>query len=1058
MKRIVLLFAVALFSVGLVCAEDVGDGQYIIFCHARVKGRVHHNDCNNHLQVTISEMSEADFFWRESIKRPEDKWRDYYHADSISASYRNFLLIIIQGNRQYKNTFGLSRCIGDTEIKSYRIELDRQRIIYDAGSLPRWQGNIRMTIYPKDIDVKAKYDDEKERGLFPTDDKIELMATRGFNSSVYKWQYSLSNNLNDTIWRDLPAEFQGKETISVSGKDILGDNVYQMLNYNNIHFRINCLTSYMEFFLGIANKPPRILTLSPRLSAPNIKVTATQKTLCQGNNDGSYTIEFSRNLLSGEGWHIDCDKCEGHGTSINPSDLDGNNSFTFNNIGAGTYEIQVSGYYPDPTKRLFSGGRNHKLPVTITSPSEVNFSGTARDISCYGESDGIITVNASGGTPGYKVHWKEEDEDENAYQVQNFNSASGTQITGFLPGSYEYYVTDSHNCYWRNNVDKEITETVQLTQPTIPVYINEIEAVDPSGYRLSNGWITVNVIGGTPNDDGSYHVRWTNQSEQLQTDFTGTVMDDVFEVILNNARAGTYTLTITDKNSCEYLATYTLDEPDELLVNVEETHYVSCFGMSDGELTAHVTGGVARNGTGLPYRYQWHIEENGSYVAITGATDSIQTNLKAGYYRINITDYSRIPNTASKVFRLTEPFLLVTSVPDKSIICNQTTGLSASTQGGTAPYSYEWNTGDVTQSLSGLGAGKYFVYVTDVRGCRTNAMGTVSMPTDLAAEAFITDPVCYQTSTGSIRLQLTGGTAPYLYLWNNGEEEKDITNLKAGIYAVTIIDNDGCSIFESYELTNPERLTVSLGGDRALCNGQELTLLPEVDDPNTTFEWSGAGFSSTAPQVTLTEEGVYRLTITDSNGCIASNQIKLTVRDFDISSEFVVSSHVAVNDTVIIVNISDPEPYRAEWLTDNIPAEVVETSLHYIKVIFKETGNFPIGMRAHLEDCFKDIMKNIVVIDADESILSDEDQSVIDKFILYPNPNNGTFTANVVLNITAPIRLRIINIGNGMVVNDVRFAGQDDYTVPYNLSLETGVYILALDTMGERMTLKMIVN
>ena len=67
--------------------------------------------------------------------------------------------------------------------------------------------------------------------------------------------------------------------------------------------------------------------------------------------------------------------------------------------------------------------------------------------------------------------------------------------------------------------------------------------------------------------------------------------------------------------------------------------------------------------------------------------------------------------------------------------------------------------------------------------------------------------------------------------------------------------------------------------------------------------WTGPdGFRSAEPRVTVDKEGVYRLTITDSNGCQASDELTVTVKDIDISSEIVLSSDVFVGDTVVVVN------------------------------------------------------------------------------------------------------------------------------------------------------------
>jgi hypothetical protein len=1055
MKKLFLLLMSAVVSTVFSFGIDIGKSEYYIDFTVAIKGAHHSNRCDNHFE--ISTIPATNIIWREDIKEPDDRWKyPTYSGGHIFESSTQSVIFNIEGIRKYRRKFTCEGSSSNGSItQSYLLTNITNTILLPV---PGWSGNITATIYPYDILLDARNPLTLETtGLFPTDDRIDLLATPGFASAVYQWQYSFVDDNNDIYWTNLPSKYQGKPSINISGKDLFGDNVYslyQTLRQDNksIYFRINCRTRKQEESEPLFHKK----VLTPSYSAPHLSILSTQSTQCFGGADGSITIRLDRTLYEGESLLLDYENLDYNVFGSKPI-TPNNNYYILTDLSEGNYSIQISGYYNGGN--LFSDGNEHKIYGQITSPTEVTFSSTKKDISCYGGSDGVITVNASGGTAGgYKLYWKEENEE--GYQTQDFEQANETRITGLLPKSYEYYVRDVHNCYWKNSDGTIKTTTTTLSQPAEPVDIQLIELIEPSGYHLSNGWIIVEVKGGTPSNDGSYNVQWKNKQDQLQSDFSTEVDGEVFRVRLNNVRANTYTLIITDKNGCIYTAEYEVTEPDELLANIEETHFVSCFGMSDGEITAHITGGVKNTNTNqLPYRYQWYVQTNGVYNAIPYQTDSILTNISAGYYKVEIIDYSRIPNTTSKIYRLTEPFLLVTSVPDKEIVCNQTTGLSASTVGGTAPYSYEWNTGDFTQSLSGLGAGKYFVFVTDTRGCQAKAMGTISMPSDLEIEGFVTGPVCYQTSTGNIQLQIKGGSAPYTCLWSNGIQAKDLSNLKAGKYTVTVIDNDGCNISDMFELADPERLTVSLGGDRALCNGQELVLAPSVADPNTTFEWTGTtGFQSTESQVTLREEGIYKLAITDSKGCEASDRINIKLRSYDISSEMVVSSQATVKDTVILANISDPEPYRIEWLVEsNQQMEVVEKSLYYAKVIFKDTGNYVVGMRAHLEDCYQEVMKNIVVIDGDDSFGS-FDQSIIKEFILYPNPNTGIFTAEIELSQVAPVRLRIINLGLGMLMDDRRLAGKETYSESYNLSLGAGVYILVLDVESERMNLKMVVK
>ena len=145
--------------------------------------------------------------------------------------------------------------------------------------------------------------------------------------------------------------------------------------------------------------------------------------------------------------------------------------------------------------------------------------------------------------------------------------------------------------------------------------------------------------------------------------------------------------------------------------------------------------------------------------------------------------------------------------------------------GGTAPYTYSWNTTPVqtTEDLSSLQAGSYAVAVTDDNGCSTTASATITEPTQaLSASTTQTNVLCYGNTTGSIDLTVAGGTAPYTYLWNTTpvQTTEDLSNLAAGTYTATITDDNGCSTTASVTLSQPASgMVASTTQTDVLCNG-----------------------------------------------------------------------------------------------------------------------------------------------------------------------------------------------------------------------------------------------
>jgi hypothetical protein len=146
-----------------------------------------------------------------------------------------------------------------------------------------------------------------------------------------------------------------------------------------------------------------------------------------------------------------------------------------------------------------------------------------------------------------------------------------------------------------------------------------------------------------------------------------------------------------------------------------------------------------------------------------------------------------------------------------------------------------------------------------------------------------------------------------------------------------------------------------------------------------------------------------------------------------------------------------------EWLIeDSDSLRVVELDEHYARVVFTETGHYTVGFRAHKGDCFQDTYKTVTVIEPEETGDDTFGESLIEKFFVYPNPNDGNFNIKVTLNRTSAIRLRIINAGTGYAFRDKKYVGQKEYDIPYGMAIPSGAYVIILETASGYMNIKMI--
>lgn len=137
--------------------------------------------------------------------------------------------------------------------------------------------------------------------------------------------------------------------------------------------------------------------------------------------------------------------------------------------------------------------------------------------------------------------------------------------------------------------------------------------------------------------------------------------------------------------------------------------------------------------------------------------------------------------------------------------------------GGSGPYSYLWEDFSTIEDRSGLDVGVYTVSVTDLNSCTATASFTITQPDELLADAYIESNFCFGQALGTIDLDVTGGTLPYIFAWSNGATSEDLSGLTADQYTVTITDSSGCVFTQTYNVTQPAQIIVSSSIDNVSC-------------------------------------------------------------------------------------------------------------------------------------------------------------------------------------------------------------------------------------------------
>lgn len=475
---------------------------------------------------------------------------------------------------------------------------------------------------------------------------------------------------------------------------------------------------------------------------------------------------------------------------------------------------------------IFSAEDANGCPIRDTAlvqaPLPLELTATQNPVSCFEMADGSAGVKVKGGTPNYRYEWPDG---------QSTPDAIGLDI-----GIYTVTVSDANGC----------SETIQteVTQPP-PIEI-QFEATPISCAKEEDASIVAEASGGI---GPPYKYRWeNNQSNKLNF----------------GLGIGTYVVTVTDGSGCEAIAAAEIT-PTSPIIASPIIIAPRCAGTSTGSIEINATGGTA------PYTYVWNdsLEQ----------TTRIATALKAGDYLVMITDSlgceSQLPVTLMDTPTLEISF---TNVPAS---CPETPdGMGeVIVNGGTAPYSYTWENGGNEASQENLLPGSYLLTLTDDNGCSLIDTLFITSPSDLQLDSLIiTPPSCEGRSNGMITALTSGGTAPYIYEWEEENQQNPIEGIAAGFYDLKITDDKGCAItVDNIQLTEPSALTAQIQKEDVACFGEATGMaaaIPMGGTPPYSYRWSDGKNQEDSIAIALME-GIYEVSIADQNGCeeIASTNI-----------------------------------------------------------------------------------------------------------------------------------------------------------------------------------------
>ena len=525
-------------------------------------------------------------------------------------------------------------------------------------------------------------------------------------------------------------------------------------------------------------------------------------------------------------------------------------------LGSQSYTLTPAGPY--------TPGQTVTVTYTLSNFIQVNINWIiAFDIDLGAGWTNVSPVSAPGNPGGSNGAWIWDNQNTYpsglnfgpGYRFQNYGNGNwGTGSTGPFTLSFQVTVDPANPCTpqdlsismsvigdcqtggWNNGaccniIPYSIYNGTSATGNGSMAVSSTINEVSCNGF--SDGSIDLNISGG----NSPFLINWSNGNTSQN---------------ITGLSAGTYSVVVTDNIGCVTNESYTLIEPPAFTPTINSTN-ISCFGDDNGVIEV--------------------INEpsSTSYLWSNLATTSTITNLSPGSYSVDVTDINNC--VFSESFNIIEPAELNVIASSSDISCNGFSdgSINFTISGGITdysvnmpPYSQVLSNGATTYSQSSLNAGAYNYSIVDSNGCTFSDFIIIDEPTQLTTNPIITNVLCTGDANGTIILNTSGGTFPYIETFGGNNP----LMLDSGFYSYTVTDNNGCTLNDTFSISQPDSLLASVTTTNASCNGYSdgtATLLITGGFTPYNINWNGNNPNALSA-------GNYTYLITDDNGCINQGQ------------------------------------------------------------------------------------------------------------------------------------------------------------------------------------------
>jgi len=527
--------------------------------------------------------------------------------------------------------------------------------------------------------------------------------------------------------------------------------------------------------------------------------------------------------------------------------------------------------------------------VFIPQPNTLTLTVTGSDITCYGQSTGMIFTTVGGGTPGYEYLWNNNSPNSNLFNIE--------------AGAYTVTVIDAHGCTVTGGVTITEGNEINIFTSTFPV----------TCFGGNNGQALAFATGGA----GVFQYNWSNGA-------TGAQVTDL--------EAGVYTVFVTDLKNCVESTTVNVTEPDKLIITLNSTPEI--LGGADGTVSVTAIGGTP------PYTYIWS----------TGSTTDSDEDLVAGEYFVTVTDHNGCSAIDSiNVVPSNCAFSASLLAINPSCFNMKDGALFPIIEiPGAEPYYYIWSDDTHDVILDSLGTGTYSVTIIDNANCMISINGSIKAPDPVDVQFQITQPSGPDNPTATIILEPGGGTPPYKATYNGTDYTSGgnitISGIPSGPHTIIVKDSKGCEVIvqfnvDQFDCQISANITDPLEPQCKGSNSGQLCVDYFNNFGPVTIDWSNGQHTDC---ITNIPAGNYTVVVRDTLGCTATKQYFLEEPDYiQLSNVVIIPGSNNFDGSIKLNVIGGTPPFTYEWKKDNIPFATTRdiTGLNAGKYDFKVTDS-----------------------------------------------------------------------------------------------------------------------